>query len=104
MTQRKEPSSKMTSSPFCDFRSLGAGVTPAQGGAEPTVGSAFNQVISPSLYILSARVILPIPQCIDRRPKFRTARLHRILERPRLPLVVPAFRTQPLCFFEIFLR
>src|SRR4029077_3858218 len=25
---------------------LGAGVTPAQGGAEPTVGSAFNQVHS----------------------------------------------------------
>src|ERR1700691_2093171 len=29
---------------------LGAGVTPAQGGAEPTVGSAFNKVI----FLLSA--------------------------------------------------
>jgi hypothetical protein len=28
---------------------VGAGVTPAQGGAEPTVGSAFNRVIYPSL-------------------------------------------------------
>ena len=26
----------------------GAGVTPAQGGAEPTVGSAFDKVIYPS--------------------------------------------------------
>ncbi len=38
----------MASAPFCDFFSLGAGVTPAQGGAEPTVGSAFNKVIYPS--------------------------------------------------------
>jgi hypothetical protein len=36
---------------------LGAGVTPAQGGAEPTVGSAFNQVISPSPYAQAARKV-----------------------------------------------
>jgi len=32
---------------------LGAGVTPAQGGAEPTVGSALNKVIDPSPFALS---------------------------------------------------
>jgi hypothetical protein len=31
----------------------GAGVTSAQGGAEPTVGSAFNKVISPSSFALN---------------------------------------------------
>ena len=38
----------MASSPFCDFFPLGAGVTPAEGGVEPTAGSTFNQVIYPS--------------------------------------------------------
>src|ERR1700691_5668748 len=31
------------------FLILGAGLSPAEGGAEPTAGSAFNKVISPSL-------------------------------------------------------
>jgi hypothetical protein len=29
---------------------LGAGVTPAEGGVEPTAGSTFNKVIYPSLF------------------------------------------------------
>jgi hypothetical protein len=34
--QEKEPESGMASSPFFDFRSLGAGVTPAEGSVKPT--------------------------------------------------------------------
>src|SRR5258708_32223152 len=49
MTQRQNIESEMSSSTFRDFLSPGAGVTPAQGGAEPTVGSALNKVIYPSL-------------------------------------------------------
>ena len=36
----------MASSPFCDFLSLGAGVTPAEGSVKPTAGFTFNQVNS----------------------------------------------------------
>ena len=41
---------------------LGAGVTPAEGSVKPTAGFTFNKVIYPSLYILRARVILPLPK------------------------------------------
>jgi hypothetical protein len=34
----------MASSPFCDFFSLGAGVTPAEGNVKPTAGFTFNYV------------------------------------------------------------
>jgi len=34
----------MASSPFCDFLSLGAGVTPAEGSVKPTAGFTFNKV------------------------------------------------------------
>jgi hypothetical protein len=60
-------------------------------------------VIYPSLYILRARVVLPFSERIDGGPELGAAGFHRILERPCLPLVVPAFRTQPLGFLEIFL-
>jgi hypothetical protein len=49
----------MASSPFCDFLILGAGVTPAQGGAEPTVGSALNKVIYPPPYDATAVTFCP---------------------------------------------
>src|SRR6202167_3002603 len=55
------------------------------------------------LDILRAWVVLALTERIDRRPELGTARLHWILERPRLPLVVPAFWPQPLGFLEIFL-
>ncbi len=42
MTQEKEPESKRASSPFCDFFSPGAGVTPAEGNVKPTVGFTFD--------------------------------------------------------------
>src|SRR5579863_5861193 len=45
----------------------GAGVTPAQGGAEPTVGSALNKVISPS----------PLRRRLDRQ--FRISLLRQIV-------------------------
>jgi len=32
----------MSSATFCDFFSLGAGVTPVQGSVKPTVGFTFN--------------------------------------------------------------
>ena len=38
----------MASSPFCDFFSLGAGVTPAEGSVKPTAGFTFNQVPLPA--------------------------------------------------------
>jgi hypothetical protein len=41
---RKEPQSKRASSPFCDFFSPGAGVTPAQGSLKPTAGFKLNKV------------------------------------------------------------
>jgi hypothetical protein len=47
MTQEKEPESKNGVLAILRLV-LGAGVTPAQGGAEPTVVSAFNGVIYPS--------------------------------------------------------
>jgi hypothetical protein len=34
--RKKKPDSKMASSPFCDFLTLGAGVTPAEGSLKPT--------------------------------------------------------------------
>jgi hypothetical protein len=48
----------MASAPFCDFLSLGAGVTPAEGSVKPTAGFTLNKVISPSpLYArIDARV------------------------------------------------
>src|ERR1700733_891931 len=46
MTEGKVPESEMASSPFCDFLSLGAGVTRAQGSVKPTAGFTFNKVIS----------------------------------------------------------
>jgi hypothetical protein len=48
MTQEKNLRAKRASSPFCDFFSLGAGVTPAEGSVKPTVGFTLNQVIYPS--------------------------------------------------------
>jgi citronellol/citronellal dehydrogenase len=44
MTEEKEPVSKRASSPFCDFFSLGAGVTSAEGSVKPTAGFTFNYV------------------------------------------------------------
>ena len=38
----------MTSSPFRDFLSLGAGVTPAEGSVKPTAGFTLDEVIYPS--------------------------------------------------------
>jgi hypothetical protein len=40
-----ELESEMASSTFCDFFSLGAGVTPAEGSVKPTAGFTFNQVL-----------------------------------------------------------
>jgi hypothetical protein len=48
MTGKKNLRAKKASSPFCDFFSLGAGVTPAQGSVKPTAGFTSNKVISPS--------------------------------------------------------
>src|SRR5271154_6939185 len=44
----------MASSPFCDFFSLGAGVTPAQGSVKPTVGFTLNEMI----YLSAAQAII----------------------------------------------
>jgi len=42
MTQKKNLRAKRASSPFCDFLTLGAGVTPAEGSVKPTAGFTFN--------------------------------------------------------------
>src|SRR5271156_3941430 len=65
---------------------------------------AINHSVRGRLDVLRSRVILAVTQRIDRRPELRAACLHRNLERPCLPLVVPALRPQPLGFLEIFLR
>src|SRR5580704_3986201 len=55
-----EAGSEMLSSTFRDsllFLILGAGVTPAQGGVEPTAGSTLNQVYSASAL---ARLAVPV--------------------------------------------
>ena len=41
---RKKNLSKRASSPFCDFFSLGAGVTPAEGSVKPIAGFTFDYV------------------------------------------------------------
>jgi hypothetical protein len=50
MTREKEPQSKRASSPFCDFFSLGAGVTPAEGSMKPTAGFILIKFRSPSQF------------------------------------------------------
>ena len=45
---RKRTSEQKGVPPFCDFLSLGAGVTPAEGSVKPTAGFTFNRVIYPS--------------------------------------------------------
>src|SRR5260370_38369365 len=41
---RKKNLSKRASSPFCDFFSLGAGATPAEGSVKPTAGFTLDYV------------------------------------------------------------
>jgi hypothetical protein len=73
MTQEKEPESKMASSPFCDFLSLGAGVTPAEGSVKPTAGFTLNRVISPSHFLLPLS-----PMVILQRAHFELFVLQRV--------------------------
>src|SRR5437868_3325695 len=54
--------------------------------------------------VVGGRVVLVVAQGVDRGPELRPARLHRIFERPRLTLVVPALGAKTLRFLEIFLR
>src|SRR5208282_6854030 len=72
------------------FLTLGAGVTPAQGGAEPRVGSAYNQVPPLPLPQSSSRN-LPAPgagagvQTFKQEPLFNVSTLCRRLDRERIP-------------------
>src|SRR5688500_7054725 len=60
----------------------------------------------PSLAALErdGRVVGLVSERVDRCPELWPTRLHGVLERPRLALVVPAVRPQALCFREVPLR